>query len=171
MSTTLRFFAKEAPKFNGLSLAIERGWGNGYVCIPEGHPLHGLSYDDIHRLYEIDVNGGLTFAEKGSACRSDKWVSPDFVNDNDWVVGFDTAHYGDTIEQWPDETSVLKEAERLAEQIDAIRSKKQTVEEERQELLTRLHNLVNEFDDNYTEGSYRHTIMNEARELIKKLTP
>jgi len=26
---------------------MDFGWGNGYVLIPEGHPLHGKPYDDI----------------------------------------------------------------------------------------------------------------------------
>lgn len=38
---------------------INCGWGNGYVLIPEGHPLHGEHYDKI----DVDVNGGLTFSE------------------------------------------------------------------------------------------------------------
>lgn len=39
-----------------------------------------------------------------------------------------------------------------------------------QELVTRLRDLMNEFDDNYTEGSYRHTLMIESRELLNKLS-
>lgn len=48
---------------------------NGYVRIPEGHPWHGLGYDDI----DVEVHGGLTYA-------------------NDGWVGFDTLHGGDC---WP----------------------------------------------------------------------
>ena len=33
------------------------GWGNGYVLIPQGHPLHGKHYDEI----DVDVHCGLTF--------------------------------------------------------------------------------------------------------------
>ena len=36
------------------------GYANGYVAIPKEHPLYGISYDDV----DIDVHGGLTFAEK-----------------------------------------------------------------------------------------------------------
>jgi hypothetical protein len=51
-----------------------RGWGNGYVSIPEGHKFYGKNYDE---LYELDVNGGLTYSEP---------------EESGWVVGFDTAH-------------------------------------------------------------------------------
>ena len=34
------------------------GWGNGYVLIPIGHPLHGKNYDDIN----VNVHGGLIFS-------------------------------------------------------------------------------------------------------------
>ncbi len=50
---------------------------NGYVRIPEGHPWHGLDYDDI----DVAAHGGLTFAADG------------------WI-GFDTLHLGDL---WPGE--------------------------------------------------------------------
>ena len=42
------------PKFT-----FDCGWGNGYVLIPEGHPLHGTHYNNIN----VDVHGGLTFSE------------------------------------------------------------------------------------------------------------
>lgn len=116
---TLNFFAKKAPDL-GLDRIIDRGWGNGYVCIPEGHPMHGMSYDDIHRTWDIDVNGGLTFSESGASCKSSEWGVPDFVKETDWVIGFDTAHLGDTLERWPTEASVLAEAKRLAGQIEIV---------------------------------------------------
>ena len=50
------------------------GWGNGYVSIPEGHNFYGKNYDE---LYELDVNGGLTYSQS---------------EESGWVVGFDTAH-------------------------------------------------------------------------------
>lgn len=59
-------------------------WGalNGYVQIPEGHPWHGLGYDEIHEAHPgLRVHGGLTFARDG------------------WV-GFDALHAGD---MWPEQ--------------------------------------------------------------------
>ena len=67
----------------------EKGWGNGYVRIPEGHPYYEKTYDDI----DVRVHGGLTFGDH--IFGRDKYFS-----DGYWV-GFDTAHYGDTKESWP----------------------------------------------------------------------
>lgn len=51
----------------------------GYVLIPEGHPLHGVGYDDVEG---IEAHGGLTFS--GSLYGQDGW----------WL-GFDCMHAGD----------------------------------------------------------------------------
>lgn len=48
---------------------------NGYVQVPQGHPWHGLDYDEI----DVEAHGGLTFARDG------------------WI-GFDTLHAWD---YWP----------------------------------------------------------------------
>ena len=88
------------------------GWGNGYVIIPKGHPLHGKHYDDI----DVEVHGGLTFSE--SAKELD-WPE---ITENDkegWVVGFDTAHYSDSLSNWPKE-AVQKETRRLAKQLEKL---------------------------------------------------
>ena len=77
------------------------------MVIPEGHFLHGMHYDTIHKLYDIDVHGGLTFSSSSII------GAPDSVKDTDWIVGFDTAHYNDSLENWPDRESVLKETQRL----------------------------------------------------------
>ena len=168
----IRIFAKESP----LSGYIDsRGWGNGYVCIPEGHHMHGLDYDEIHRRYDIDVNGGLTFSESAANCKN--WELPDFVKDTDWVIGFDTAHWGDSLDRWPNEASVLAEARRLADQIEAS-TPYQSPEEIKQELVTRLYNLVNALDlmgsPDYNTASIFETIelrKTEARETLKKVIP
>jgi len=65
----------------------ERGWGNGYVRIVEGHPFYGMNYMDI----PVSVHGGLTFGDH--IMDYDKWP------DGYWV-GFDTAHYGDNSDIW-----------------------------------------------------------------------
>jgi len=76
---------------------FNRGWGNGYVLIPEGHEFYGKRYDDI----DVDVHGGLTFAE--------------FIPEGDdfgwrpgYWIGFDTAHTGDNKEEWT-KSEVFKE--------------------------------------------------------------
>lgn len=58
---------------------MKRGWGNGYVALPEGHKYFGVDYNSI----EVDVHGGLTFSQQIG---------------NYWVVGFDTAHWNDNKE-------------------------------------------------------------------------
>ena len=65
----------------------ERGWGNGYVRIAEGHKYYDKTYDDI----PVNVHGGLTFGDH--IMDNDKW------SDGYWV-GFDTAHYGDNSDTW-----------------------------------------------------------------------
>lgn len=89
------------------------GWGNGYVAIPEGHPCYEMGYDEIHDKFNISVNGGLTFA---GTFNNPKLEIPKEV-EGMWIVGFDTLHYGDTPERWPNEESVMKEAERLKQQL------------------------------------------------------
>lgn len=78
---------------------IDFGYGNGYISIPNTHPLFDAHYDD-DRL--PGVHGGWTFCEEqqveGIKC---------------WVFGFDTCHLGDDLKKWPDIESVSKEIERV----------------------------------------------------------
>ena len=59
-----------------------RYWWNGYVCVPDDHPLSGADYSDLHWDH-IRVHGGLTFAGKDEVSAQ-------------WMFGFDTAHAGDS---------------------------------------------------------------------------
>jgi hypothetical protein len=56
----------------------------GYVRVPFGHAWHGVPYDDL----DVEVHGGLTFAEPDEPCPKD---GPD----NAYWVGFDTHHLHD----------------------------------------------------------------------------
>lgn len=73
---------------NGFKCLIVRhdtaGFLCGYVGIPEGHPWHGVDYNDI----EAEVHGGLTFGDEGDG---ERWPKGSY-----WV-GFDCAHGGDLI--------------------------------------------------------------------------
>lgn len=80
------------------------GWGNGYVALPKGHPLYGEGYDEIHNICDINVHGGLTYSQ---------------MEGDKWVVGFDTCHGGDTLENWP-KSAVKAETESLKEQLSYI---------------------------------------------------
>jgi hypothetical protein len=96
------------------------GWGNGYVAIPEGHPCHGLGYDEIHARYDIDVHYGLTYASSAGT-NSYLEANVEGINPTDWIVGFDTAHLGDGLDRWPNEASVMHEANHLKDQLEAIK--------------------------------------------------
>ena len=103
----MRAFVKQITWLAGCST----GWGNGYVVIPKGHPLHGEDYENI----DVDVHGGLTFADA-----ADNLDWPELIDEDKggWVVGFDTAHLGDDLNKWPNAETVLGEAERLKSQLE-----------------------------------------------------
>jgi hypothetical protein len=85
------------------------GWGNGYVVIPKGHPLHGLHYLKI----QVDVVGGLTFAKSVEDIKAIwKWEELPKGTEGGWVVGFDTDNYPD----W-DKKKVKEETEKLKQQL------------------------------------------------------
>ena len=107
-------FVKENTWLTRMSF-IDFGWGNGYVTIPKGHPLHGKGYDEIHDLVPaLEVNGGLTFADSANDL---KWDELPENSEDAWVVGFDTAHSWDTLEMWSKE-AVMEEAEKLKIQLE-----------------------------------------------------
>jgi len=81
----------------------ERGWGNGYVRIIEGHPFYDKGYENI----PVNVHGGLTFSEH--IIDNEKW------SDGYWV-GFDTAHYGDNQTNWT-LNMVMEETKDLLRQV------------------------------------------------------
>jgi hypothetical protein len=76
-------------------LIVRTGNGHlcGYVAVPPGHPLHGLGYDACYDKADINVHGGLTYAEacQGKICHVPEPGEPDNV----WWIGFDCAHSGD----------------------------------------------------------------------------
>lgn len=94
---------------------MAHGWGNGYVLIPKGHSLHGVHYDDIN----VDVHGGLTFAALVEEETLSHWPELSKNDVGKWMVGFDTAHYQDTQENWPKE-KVQQEADNLLKQLQAL---------------------------------------------------
>lgn len=123
----------------GLPCLIVRGpMGNlcGYAAVPPGHPWHGKGYDE--RDVDVEVHGGLTFADKchegGHICHVPKHGEPDDV----WWFGFACGHAGDLVPRieatlrllpgppwdyqglglvYRDVTYVKEEVTRLAEQL------------------------------------------------------
>lgn len=89
---------------------IDFGWGNGYVLIPKDYPLHGKHYEEI----DVDVHGGLTFSKLVDEHMVEQWKL-DTEDIGSWCIGFDTAHYKDTLLKWPKE-KVIEETERLKKQ-------------------------------------------------------
>ena len=90
---------------------VDFGWGNGYVLIPKDNHLHGTHYDDI----DVVVHGGLTFSEIVDAEMVEAW-GLDKDDEGKWCVGFDTAHYGDSLAKWTKE-KVEEETQSLKEQL------------------------------------------------------
>lgn len=118
--TPIYGFVKESKlheELESISLGLvktmfnERGWGNGYVCLPAGHRWWGMEYEDI----PVSVHGGLTFANFAEKL---DWPEIDRsrVLPDDYVIGFDTRHYGDSLKRWPNAESVMAEVNRLIEQ-------------------------------------------------------
>ena len=72
---------------HGLACHITRVSGLGHLCgyvgVPAGHPLYGISDGSIG----VEVHGGVTFAEDECDGRSEGL----------WWIGFDCAHSGDVV--------------------------------------------------------------------------
>ena len=76
---------------------LDKGWGNGYVAVPPTHPAYKVDFD------KFNIHGGITYTGFGNGQDAPRdW----------WVLGFDTSHYDDNIEQWPKE-AVEAETKRL----------------------------------------------------------
>jgi len=77
---------------------LERyGWGNGYAIIHPTHPLYDVKY------IPIDVHGGITYDKY---IKDETW-NGEFIREGR-ILGFDTAHCGDTPETMP-ESVVIEE--------------------------------------------------------------
>lgn len=108
-------------------LGISRGWGNGYVTLDKTHPLFGKSYDDIDA--HVNIHGGLTFTKYITDETIKHFTPPNTgIKEIDecrlttddigkWLVGFDTAHFGDNEENWTVE-KVFEEAKKLKLQLE-----------------------------------------------------
>ena len=85
----------------GLDCLIVRGPSGalcGYVGVPENHSCFEKDYDAVYDELEIDVHGGLTFADR---CRPQEDPSKGICHSGEvankvvWWLGFDCAHLGD----------------------------------------------------------------------------
>jgi hypothetical protein len=100
----------------------------GYVGISSQHPYFECDYGDC----DVDVHGGLTFANKcshGDECDSICHKVSAGENDNVWWLGFDCAHSGDVCPEHNNRSQnavyrsrayVTAEVESLAKQLAAM---------------------------------------------------
>lgn len=106
----------------------------GYVGVSEGHPFFEKDYDEVHCMEDIDVHGGLTYAdfcrseteEAVSVCHVAGPGEPHRV----WWLGFDCVHHCDlapahdanhrrTTNIYRDMDYVTRQVEQLARQFKA----------------------------------------------------
>jgi len=89
--------------YNGLDCLIVRnhyGALCGYVGVPESSQYFEKHYDQVHEAIDLDVHGGLTFANK---CRPHPegdhkgicHIEEGAANKTVWWLGFDCAHAWD----------------------------------------------------------------------------
>lgn len=87
------------------------GFANGYVLLPPTHKYFGIHYFDI----PVDVHGGLTFSGFVDSHLLKSWQIPS-VYLYWYCVGFDTAHYNDSLDNW-DKQAVIAETILLMQQL------------------------------------------------------
>jgi hypothetical protein len=63
----------------------------GYVGVAKDHPSYGKGYDDV----DVEVHGGLTYAEACDEVQDGVCHLPEGADDVRWWFGFDCAHLGD----------------------------------------------------------------------------
>ena len=77
--------------YTGYARRYSVGYANGYVALPEDHKWYSMHYDEI----PVDIHCGLTYSDYLVSCST----LLHFRNDL-WVVGFDTRHGGDNLDNW-----------------------------------------------------------------------
>lgn len=130
---------------NTWSNHYQHGWGNGYVAIPPTSSWHGVDYNQI----PVAVHGGLTWSSKASVVRERGVAVPCHIDDNDWVVGFDTVRTTDTE---MNSCNVHDETQKLLgalEQLDKIKYAKEIITQVRCpncQTLNGISHLVSDYE-------------------------
>lgn len=100
---TFQWFVLES---NTSEYALERGWGNGYAVVDPNNKLHGLSESEVMGM-GVSIESEIAYSGKMEYIKGKEH----------WVIGFDTAHFGDSIEKWP-KSRVEFVAQELARQVE-----------------------------------------------------
>lgn len=119
-STVNNSFNSMSSTFPMIPASMGVGYANGYVAVPKDHPFFGKGYDEVG----IEVHGGLTFACSGDNITVKSLPETEVLegclhdlDENWWVFGFDTCHYGDSLENWTRE-AVIDETLSLKKQLE-----------------------------------------------------
>jgi hypothetical protein len=115
----MKWFVKRSPLHEKMTKelkmsnrALDVGWGNGYIIIPPTHPWYAYTENNL----PIHAHGGWTFGSMVDEDTISFWKELDENDLGGFMIGFDTAHYGDSLEQWPKER-VIAETRELDRQI------------------------------------------------------
>jgi hypothetical protein len=92
----IKYFVRENTHMKR-EMGLDFGWGNGYVILPAGHIFHGNTMG----IADCSVHGGLTYSEiiTREMIDSPKWPQLMLEDEGSWIIGFDTFHNGDSLEQ------------------------------------------------------------------------
>lgn len=101
----------------GDSLIFNRGWGCGYVILPENHPLHGKKADIERQIY---VHGGVSYSELIDDKMIEGWEQLTIYDKRKWIVGFDTEHLGNEDEKTWTKEKVKEETKFMMQQFIII---------------------------------------------------
>ena len=84
----------------------------GYVGLKKDHKFYNLHYDKI----DVDVHGGLTYAEKGEDGNL-SWIGFDCAHHNDYLPGSNFGILGGVNGQYRNKEFVTSELKKLVEQL------------------------------------------------------
>ena len=87
---------------------FDRGVASGYIVLPHDHLLAklGCDYEVFNATIDFPVHGGFTFAEYAEEVLTNReWCAEANLHllglhPKDLIIGFDTAHCGDTLDNW-----------------------------------------------------------------------
>lgn len=100
----------------GYESLYDTGWGNGYIAIPKS--INSFWFGDTYDYIPIEVHGGLSYSRSSN--------EHDFGlpwTEEHWLIGFDTAHYGDNPTNQPKEY-IIQETLKMLKDFQEINNSK-----------------------------------------------